>query len=1365
MDAEDLLLREFLGIRDAEETGARPRWIRSQQRADGTWANFHGGDGDLSTTVEAYAALRLAGDPADAEHMRARGGLRPRARRARAARGCSRTSGWRCSACGPGSDLPALPPEMMFLPASGAAEHLRLRVLGAPDGRRRSGGDVRAARPAAAASTSTSCDQAEPLARPPRRATAATAERLASAWIARRGSTSAGPLPPLRAAALARAERWIVARQEADGSWGGIQPPWVYSLMALHLRGYPLDHPVMRAGLEGLERFMIARLGGRGAWRPARARSGTRRSPSIALTDAGRGRRRPGAGARPPTGCWTRRCASPGDWAVRAPGPGPGRVGVRVRQRQLPGHRRHRRGGAGAAAGRRTPTRERLEAAIARGVAWTLGMQSRDGGWGAFDADNTRSAPARPSVLRLRRGHRPAERRRDRPRDRDAGRRARRRPRPCAARRRVAQRRRRSPTARGSAAGASTTSTAPAPAVLALVAAGAGPEDQRIRRAVEWLEQHQNDDGGWGEDARSYVDPAWIGRGPEHRLADGAGRCSRSRAGEARRRPGARHRLAGRSPSCPTGAGTSPSTPAPASRGTSTSTTTSTASCSRSWRLGRCLRGRRERRHAAMPAPAASPPARRGGHEPGGRRELPGRQPPAPAPRSAGTCWPSTASPAWSTTSATRRRGPPGAPRRRRARAGRRLRRPARARRSCATWRRRSASCAMPRAPLQALIEANRQDQVAPLRDVLAARGVLRAVGQPGRRARPAHLRRGHAGARWRSRTGSAPRSSSPSTGRTWPRTTRAAASISPPRTWSALAARPATSPLRPRARARPRAHALRGRAGPRDPRRGRAAIWTRSADGPGWRSRASWRAGAPRWARSSAAATTSAPARRGPPAGRARRRSPAALIRAEGAMTRRERLPALRGDHARGGANFFYGIRLLPASKKRAMCAVYAFARRVDDVGDGDLPPDEKIALLAEERARLDGAGRRPTIPCWSRCATPMRASRCPGTRCTASSTGWRPTSTAPPTTPSRSWSSTAARSRARSAGSRWRSSGPPTGSERPGWRTTWAWRCSSRTSCATCARTPSGDGSTCRARTSSASTAPTARSPAPPDAARDLIRFEATRDREWFARGMQLLPMLDSRSAACVGAMTGIYRRILDRIERAPEEVMHRRIALPPWEKAWVATWSLANGAAGGQWTAAVAGAHRGNGGNGGTAPPRPARRTTRHDPPGRHRGRRARRHLGGPALRRRGRRGDAAGGSPPPGRRRLLLRARRAEHRQRPARLPALLHRVRRAARPPGLPLADHAAAPPGDPGARPGGPGRVAATLGTPRPAASRRRAGPLPAPAARRAGARRRRRARAGARGPGRPAQRRDHLRRLAARARAEPAPRWRRSGT
>ena len=79
MDAEDLLLRQFLGIRTQDQTRRSAAWIRRSQREDGTWANFAGGPADLSTTIEAYVALRLAGDPPEAAHMtRARSFVRDR---------------------------------------------------------------------------------------------------------------------------------------------------------------------------------------------------------------------------------------------------------------------------------------------------------------------------------------------------------------------------------------------------------------------------------------------------------------------------------------------------------------------------------------------------------------------------------------------------------------------------------------------------------------------------------------------------------------------------------------------------------------------------------------------------------------------------------------------------------------------------------------------------------------------------------------------------------------------------------------------------------------------------------------------------------------------------------------------------------------------------------------------------------------------------------------------------------------------------------------------------------------------------------------------------------------------------------------
>ena len=145
-------------------------------------------------------------------------------------------------------------------------------------------------------------------------------ERARRRWLARLdrrcACTSAGRCACAQARD-GRAERWIVRRQEADGSWGGIQPPWVYSLMALHLSGYPLDHPVMRRGIEGIDGFMVeesddplgvgapagpeSALGGvpvAGVGHGAGGGGAQRRGPA---------RRAPGARARRRSGCWRRR--------------------------------------------------------------------------------------------------------------------------------------------------------------------------------------------------------------------------------------------------------------------------------------------------------------------------------------------------------------------------------------------------------------------------------------------------------------------------------------------------------------------------------------------------------------------------------------------------------------------------------------------------------------------------------------------------------------------------------------------------------------------------------------------------------------------------------------------------------------------------------------------------------------------------------------------------------------------------------------------------------------------------------------------------------------------------------------------------
>ena len=116
MDAEDLLLREFLGVRTPEQTQAAGRWIASQQRDDGTWANFYGGPGELSTTVEAYVALRLAGHEPQAPHLaraaqwiRDQGGIPATRVFTRIWLALFGQWSW--------DDLPVMPPELIYLPA------------------------------------------------------------------------------------------------------------------------------------------------------------------------------------------------------------------------------------------------------------------------------------------------------------------------------------------------------------------------------------------------------------------------------------------------------------------------------------------------------------------------------------------------------------------------------------------------------------------------------------------------------------------------------------------------------------------------------------------------------------------------------------------------------------------------------------------------------------------------------------------------------------------------------------------------------------------------------------------------------------------------------------------------------------------------------------------------------------------------------------------------------------------------------------------------------------------------------------------------------------------------------------------------
>ncbi len=512
--AEHVFLRHVLGCPDPDEAQAAARYILSQQRDDGTWSNWYEGPGELSTTIEAYVALKMAGISAERPEMAsarafilARGGVE----RARVF-----TRIWLAMMGAWDWDrIPLVPPEIVLLPprfpisiyAFGCWARQTIVPLSIVMDRK----PVIPLPPTARVEElAAGGGNAEPPVLPDRRSLKARLF-LAADRLARRYDRL--PWKPLREVAIRRAQRWILERQEADGSWGGIQPPWVYSLIALQLLGDRLDAdgPLARGfhGFYGPRGFAVDGEDGfhlqsclSPVWDTGLALA--------ALDDAGLAADHPArvrAGAWLldeqvfDAGDWQLRCrARPGGWAFefdndRYPDTDDTAVvAMALRDIDLePERRRH---------------------AIDRALEWLLGMQSSNGGWGAFDRNNTRTWPREipfadfgemidpPSVDVT--GHvleclgRFGSRIGIRPIDRAVA---------------FVKREQEGDGAWFGRWGSNLTYGIGC-VLPGLAAVGETMSAPYVRRAVDWLCDHQNDDGGWGERVKGYDDARWRGRGP-----------------------------------------------------------------------------------------------------------------------------------------------------------------------------------------------------------------------------------------------------------------------------------------------------------------------------------------------------------------------------------------------------------------------------------------------------------------------------------------------------------------------------------------------------------------------------------------------------------------------------------------------------------------------------------------------------------------------------------------------------------------------------------------------------------------------------------------------------------------------------------
>ena len=513
MEAEYLLLTHFLGIGDRDTWRKLANHLFKTQREDGTWGQYYGAPGDLSTSVECYFALKLAGaspdDPRMAkarEFILSKGGV-PRAR--------VFTKIW-LALFGQWSwkAVPALPPEMVLIPswvpmnlydfsswARGSMVPLSI---------------VLTQRPVCPISDSAAIRELVP------NGWAAPAEALgfrnligvAGAFrLADRAFRWYNFLPwhPLRRLAIRRAVKWIVDHQEDDGSWGGIQPPWVYSLIALKVLGYDVDHPVMRKGVEGFKGFTIEENDSlrvqacvSPVWDTCLA--------MIALEDSGLP---PDSPVLRRAGEWLMnvQVTDGGDWQVKAKNTAPGGWAFEFANSTYPDIDDT---AEVLIALKRVKLEDpqRQEEAIRRGAEWMLGVQSRNGGWAAFDKDNTRGAVAEMPFADFGEMIDP----------------------PSAdvtahvveALARLGYSEDAQPLQKAAQYLWSEQETAGSwfgrwgvnyvygtGAVLpALEALGKDMNSEPVRRAVDWLVAHQNGDGGWGESCASYADPWLAGQGP-----------------------------------------------------------------------------------------------------------------------------------------------------------------------------------------------------------------------------------------------------------------------------------------------------------------------------------------------------------------------------------------------------------------------------------------------------------------------------------------------------------------------------------------------------------------------------------------------------------------------------------------------------------------------------------------------------------------------------------------------------------------------------------------------------------------------------------------------------------------------------------
>lgn len=504
--SEYIMLLFLLELPMPERRKSMAKYLLNQQCGNGAWGLYYGDEGNLSTTIEAYFALKLVGQDPESDPMK-------RAKRFILEKGGIEsarvfTKIWLALFSQYDWDkVPSMPVELMLLPS-----HFYFNIYEFSSWARGTAvplSIIMSIRPSHCLPEKFGIPELYvPAGKSKKFATWTHRlffwfDRIAKAFERR-------PIKSFRNKALKAAENWILDHQEGSGDWGGIQPPMVYSVLALHHLGYPPDHEAIVKGMKALEDFCLEDEDGMRmqscvspVWDTALT--------TLALLDAGISPEHP---ALEKSAKWLieNQVLTGGDWQVKNCCP-PGGWAFEFYNTHYPDV--DDSAVVLSTLNRFNPERiERLEWAKSRGIEWCLSMQSSSGGWAAFDKDNT-------LVMLNRIPFADQEAMVDYPTADVSGRVLEAmgylgydRSHPCA------QRGIRFVKGLQGADGAwwgrwgvnyiyGTWSV-----LKGLISIGEDPKSPYIRAAARWLKDHQNSDGGWGETCETYEKPELAGQGP-----------------------------------------------------------------------------------------------------------------------------------------------------------------------------------------------------------------------------------------------------------------------------------------------------------------------------------------------------------------------------------------------------------------------------------------------------------------------------------------------------------------------------------------------------------------------------------------------------------------------------------------------------------------------------------------------------------------------------------------------------------------------------------------------------------------------------------------------------------------------------------